>query len=147
MARNSKGSKDCGIIKMKKKFSKTWKKSKKPRKQRLYRYNAPLHIKQKFIAVHLSKELKKKYATRSIGLKKGDKVKILRGQFKGKEGIAENIDLKKERVTISGIEIRKKDGTKAYYTIHPSNLVIVEFNLDDKMRQKVINRKKGNKNG
>ena len=46
---------------MKKKFSESWKSSKQVRKQRKYRYNAPLHIKQKFVNVHLAKELRKKY--------------------------------------------------------------------------------------
>ena len=127
---------------MKKEFSKSWKSSKQPRKQRKYRRNAPLHIKQKFMRSHLSKELRKKHGKRSFGLKKGDRVKIARGQFKKKEGKVESIDLKRERVYISGIEISKKDGTKATFPIHPSNLIITELSLDDKMRQKILNRVK-----
>ena len=126
---------------MKKKFSKHWKSSKQPKKQRKYRYNAPLHIKQKFVHVHLSKELIKKHKTRNLGLKKGDKVKVLRGQFKKHTGSVERIDLKKTRVYISGIEITKKEGTKTTYPIDPSNLIITELNLDDKKRQKIIERK------
>jgi large subunit ribosomal protein L24 len=56
-----------------KKFSISWRKSIKPRKQRLFRFNAPLHVKQKLMHVHLSPELRKKYNLRNIGLKKGDK--------------------------------------------------------------------------
>ncbi len=130
---------------MKKKFSKAWKSSKQVRKQRKYRYNAPLHIKQKFVHVHLSKELKKKYGRRNLGLKKGDKVKVMRGQFKKHTGNVERIDLKKTKVYLSGIEITKKDGSKTTYPITPSNLIITELNLDDKMRQKIIDRKSGNK--
>ena len=134
------------------KFSIKWKKSKKPKKQRLYRSRAPLHIKQKFVAAHLSKELRKKYYTRSLALKRGDKVKILRGQFKGKSGSVDEIDLKSEKVMINGIEIAKKDGSKTRYPINVSNLMITDLKLDDKMRQKIIDRKKkveekGNKNG
>ena len=76
-----------------------------------------------------------------MGLKKGDKVKVLRGQFKKHTGSVERIDLKKTRVYISGIEITKKEGTKTTYPIDPSNLVITELNLDDKKRQKIIERK------
>ena len=128
------------------KFSITWKRSKKPKKQRLYRYRAPSHIKQKLVGVHLSKELRKKYNSRSLGLKKGDKVKIVRGQFKGKNGTVEKINLKKDRVMINGIEIAKKDGTKTMYPIRSPNLIIIELKLDDKTRQKMIDRK-GKKNG
>ena len=126
---------------MKKKFSTSWKRSKQARKQRKYRYNAPLHIKQKLVHTHLSVELRKKYNTRNVGLKKGDKVKVIRGQFRKHTGSVERIDLKKTKVYLSGIEITKKDGSKTTYPIHPSNLIITELNLDDKMRQKAIERK------
>ena len=130
---------------MKIKFSTSWKKSKQPRKQRLYRYNAPLHTKRKFIRVHLSKELKSKYNRRSFGLKKGDKVKIVRGQFRKKTGTVEKIDTKNEKLYINSVETVKKDGTKVNYPIHPSNVVLNELNLDDKMRQKILERKEYDK--
>lgn len=127
---------------MKKAFSKSWKGSKQPRKQRKYRYNAPLHIKQKFMRSHISKELRKKYGKRNIGLRKGDKVAILRGEYKKKEGRIERIELKKSKAYITGIERIKKDGTKALLPIDPSNLMITELSLDDKARQKVLERGK-----
>ncbi|MEA2036389.1 MAG: 50S ribosomal protein L24 [Nanoarchaeota archaeon] len=126
---------------MKKKYSSSWKSSSQPRKQRKYRHNAPLHIKQKFVSVHLTKELKKKYNTRSLGLKKGDKVKVLRGQFRKHAGNVERVDVKNTKVFLSGIEVTKKDGTKTTYGINPTNLIITELNLDDKIRQKIIERK------
>ena len=122
-------------------FSKTWKSSKKPGKQRKYRANSPLHTKQKFAHSHLSRELIKKYGKRSIGLRKGDKVKIMRGQFKKQEGKIADISFKKVRVLISGIEVTKKDGTKKMLPLDPSNLMITELNLDDKFRQKILERK------
>ena len=126
---------------MKTKFSSSWIKSKQPRKQRKYRHNAPLHIKQKFVSAHLSKELHKKYSKRSMNVRKGDSVKIMRGQFKNKTGKVEEVSLKKTLAYVSGIEFVKKDGTKARYPIHPSNLMITELNMDDKMRNKVLERK------
>lgn len=127
---------------MVKKFSNAWKSSKKPRKQRKYRHNAPLHIKKKFVSAHLSKELRKKHKIRSISLKKGDKVKVVRGQFKKHTGKVDRVDVKNCEIFIEGIEITKKDGTKTTRSIHPSNLLIIELNLDDKMRQKILDRKK-----
>ncbi|MAE42849.1 50S ribosomal protein L24 [Candidatus Woesearchaeota archaeon] len=126
---------------MRTKFSTSWKNSIQPRKQRKYRYNAPLHIKQKFVNVHLSTELRKKHNKRNIGLRKGDKVKVMRGQFKNKEGKVDQVNLKKTQVYVEGIEITKKDGTKTRYPLHPSNLMIAELNMDDKMRQKSLERK------
>lgn len=127
---------------MKKKFSLCWKSSKQPRKQRKYRYNAPLHIKKNFIRAHISTELRKKYGKRNIGLRKGDKIKILRGEFRKKEGKVERVDLKKTKINVTGIERIKKDGTKVLVPLEPSNLVITELNLDDRMRHKILERGK-----
>lgn len=126
---------------MKKEYSTTWKSSIQPRKQRKYRYNAPLHIRSKFAGSHLSAELKKKYAKRSARVRKGDKVKIMRGQFKGKQGKVEKVDTKKEKVYITNISLQKRDGTKVSYPIHTSNLLIMEFNLEDKKRPDILKRK------
>ena len=116
-------------------------KSIQPRRQRKYRYNAPLHHKQKFMHVHLSPDLRKKYSFRNIQLKKGDKIKILRGQFKKKEGKVERINLKQERVFITGMERIKKEGSKLLVSFHPSNLMITELNLDDKKRKTKLESK------
>jgi len=122
-------------------FSTEWKSSSKPKKQRKYRLNAVLHVKQKFMHSHLSKELVKKHGKRSMGLRKGDKVKILRGQFKKHEGKVERIDMKNTRVFVNGTESVKKDGTKKLLGMNPSNLMITELSLEDKSRQKIIERK------
>src|SRR3989344_6267276 len=117
-------------------FSAAWKKSKQRRKQRKYRYNAPLHIKQKFIGAHMSRELRQKYGKRSAGLRKGDVVKVLRGKFRKKTGRVDRVDLKRNRIYIIGIEAKKRDGTKAFIPINPSKVMITELNIDDKQRQK-----------
>ncbi len=126
---------------MKTKFSRAWIKSKQPRKQRKYRSNAPLHVKQKFMHVHLSKELRKKYNKRSIALRKGDSVKVMRGQFKNKTGKVDEVSVKKTQVYVNGIEFTKRDGTKFRYSLQPSNLMITELNMDDKLRGKILMRK------
>ena len=126
---------------MKIKFSKNWKSSKSQRKQRKYIANAPLHIKSKFLSSHLSKDLRQKHGKRNITLHKGDKVKILRGNFKGKTGKIDRLDLRNTKVYIVGIEIIKKDGTKIPKPVHPSSIIIIELNLDDKKRLKRIKGK------
>ena len=116
-------------------FAITWKKSTQPRKQRKYRYNAPLHVKQKMVHVHLSAELRKKYSFRNVQLKVGDKVKVLRGQFAKKEGKVDKINLKNEKVYVAGIETIKKEGTKLPIALNPTNLMIIELDLSDKKRK------------
>ncbi|MBI4983274.1 50S ribosomal protein L24 [Candidatus Woesearchaeota archaeon] len=124
------------------KFSTAWKRSTKARKQRRYRFNAPLHLKQKQLHVHLSPDLRKKYGYRNVQARKNDKVKVLRGPFAKKEGKVERINLKKERVFITGIEMIKKDGTKLLVPLHPSNLMIIDLDLNDKKRKHKLESKK-----
>ena len=126
---------------MKQTFSTSWKSSVQPRKQKKYIANAPLHIKRKFLSATLSKELKKKYGKNSTKLRKGDKVRILRGQFKKKEGKIVAVIIKKSKVNLDNIQLVKKDGSKAFFPIHPSNLMILELELDDRMRKKSLERK------
>lgn len=118
-----------------KKFSTHWKSSTQPRKQRKYRYNAPLHVRQKLVHVHLSSELRKKHGTRAAQVRKGDKVKVMRGKFKRQEGKVERVNLKRERVFISGLEYTKKNGSKVPVSFHPSNLLITVLELSDKRRK------------
>ena len=131
---------------MKQKFSTSQKASKKPSKQRKYSANAPLHIKKKFVSVNLSKELRKKYEKRNIPVRKGDNVKIMRWKFKGKEGKVLKIELKKSKVTVEGIQIKKQDGSKVNVKMQPSNLQIIELNLEDRKRNKALNKKIEDKN-
>ena len=121
---------------MKTEFARTWNRSKKPRKQRKFIANAPIHIKRKLLGCHLDKALKEKYGRRNIIIKKGDKVKILRGQFKKKTGVVDRVNTKKSKVYVQNIEVTKRDGSKAFYPLHPSNLIITELNLEDKRRLK-----------
>jgi large subunit ribosomal protein L24 len=125
---------------MKNKFSKHWKASTQPRKQRKYTANAPLHIKKKMLSTNLSKELRKKFKIRNIEVRKGDTVKIMRGKFKKKTGKILEVNVKTSKVKIEGIQVKKQDGSKVNVRLWPSNLQIIELNNDDKKRMKRINK-------
>src|SRR3989344_5243032 len=126
---------------MKQHFSTMWNASVQPRKQRKYLANAPIHIRHQILSANLSKELRKKYGKRSFPVRKGDEVKIMVGEFKKKNGKIDLIDIKNYRVTIEGIQRTKKDGTKIKVYFHPSNLQVIELNLDDKNRKQALERK------
>lgn len=127
---------------MKQKFSIKWKASKRPSKQRKYLANAPLHIKRKFVSVNLSKELRKKIGKRNIPIKKDDKVKIMRGKFKGKEGKILKVNTKYSRVLIEGINVKKMDGSQANVPLKTSNLQIIELSERKMKKEKVIVKEK-----
>ena len=119
---------------MKKEFSTHWKASKAPRKQRKYKYNAPMHIQGKFATAMLSASLFQKHKVKRLRVRTGDKVKIMRGKFKGTEGKVEFLNMKKSTAKITGVEVSKKDGSKAKVPIHISNLMITDMEVADKMR-------------
>lgn len=120
---------------MKRKFSKSWKASKQPNKQRKYLANAPLHLRKKFISVNLSKELREKHGKRNIPVRKGDTVKIMVGKFKKKQGKVTEVKLKTSKIIIEGIQVKKQDGSKVNVKLQPSNLQIIELNLEDRKRK------------
>ena len=110
-----------------KQFARSWKASKKPRKQRKYVAYLPLHLRKKLMSVHLSKDLRKKHGRRNIPVRVGDKVRVMRGEFKKKEGVVERVDRKIRKLYVTGIERLKRDGTKAFFPIHPSKVLIIEI--------------------
>ncbi len=126
---------------MKTKFSKKWNASKKPSKQRKYVYNSPLHIVRRIMSSHLSKELRIKYKKRSFPIRKGDTIKVMTGQFKGKIGKITIVDRRNKKVQVENVNLIKRDGTKLPYSINPSNLIITELDLDDKLRKQALERK------
>lgn len=116
-------------------------KSKKPKKQRKFLYQAPLHLRRKMLAAHLSKELREKYKRRSLPVRKGDEVEVMSGEFKGRTGKIARVNLKKYRVYIEGITKKRTVGTEYQVPIHPSKLKIINLKLDDKRRVKILERK------
>lgn len=121
---------------MKSKWSKTWKGSKQPRKQRKYKYKAPLHTRQGFVSVHLEKSLRSKVGRRSLPIRKGDEIKIMRGKKKGVKGKVADVDLKKCVVHIEGQTREGIRGMKSMIPFQPSNLILTDVNMDDRFRNK-----------
>ena len=115
--------------------------STQPRKQRKFIYKAPLHIRHKLMGVSLSEELREQYHRRSLPVKTGDTIKVMRGDFKDHEGIIEKVDLKNYRVMIEGMSVQKPDGNKVFHPVHPSNIMIIELDMEDDERNDIVERK------
>ena len=131
---------------MKSQFSRNWVSSTRPSKQRKYAHEAPLHLKHKFLNATLSKELRKQHGKRSVPLRKGDEVLVMRGKFAKQTAKVLDIDLKNSRVTLENISRQKKDGNKLAVIFHPSSLMIKSLSLDDKMRLKTNTNKEKKQN-
>lgn len=115
--------------------------SRQPRKQRKALFNAPLHKRQKLVSAPLSPELREKYGVRSLPVRKGDTVRVLRGTWAGHEGKVVRVDLRRARIYIDGITVRKADGTPRFYPVHPSKVMIISLDTGDKRRMTIIERR------
>ncbi len=116
-------------------------KTRKPSKQRKKLYQAPLHKRGKHLSVSLSSDLKSRFKTNAVTVRRGDTIRILRGDRKGFEGKITRADLKNYRIFVEGVTRDKADGTTALVPIHPSKVMITSLNLDDKWRRKTLERK------
>lgn len=115
-------------------WSKHWKSSTNPTKQRKYRNNAPQHVKDKFLSVNLSKELREYIGRRNLTVRVGDRLQVMRGDDKGKEGIISKINLKNGKIYLNTVEDEATDGTRNKKPLEPSNLQLQKLNLSDPQR-------------
>ncbi len=105
--------------------------SSKPRKQRKFRREAPLHLRKKFLNLHVPRQLRErlKIATRKVPAKKGMKVRVVKGKHKGKEGNITRISTKRTLIYIEGISHRTARGREKLVGIRPNNVVIIDENI------------------
>lgn len=116
--------------------------STQPKVQRKRLYTMPNHLRHRLFNAPLSSELREKYGVKRLPVRVGDIVRIMRGDFTGTEGKVVNVDLKRIRIFVEGVQIKKADGTPVYYPIHPSKVMIVKLDLSDKYRLRIIERRK-----
>lgn len=118
--------------------------SAKPRKQRRFRYTAPMHERQKFAHAHIAKELAKKLGIkkRSIAVRKGDTVKVMSGDSKGKTGKVTNVDLRRSTLLMEGVTRKNAKGKEIQMPVHVSKVYITDLDLADKLRTAAINKSK-----
>ncbi len=95
----------------------------------------------KTIASHLSKELREQYKRRSLPIRIGDEVKVMVGKNAGKTGKISKVDTKSKRIFITGVVDKRTVGTEVQIPINPSNVKILELNLEDEKRRKILLRK------
>ncbi len=110
----------------------------KPSKQRKMLYQSPAHRLRKLLTAPLSEELHKSQGRRSFPVRKGDTVKIVRGDFAGIEGKITKMDTHKQRIFVEGVTREKVAGTSTNVSVHASKVRITKLNLDDKWRAESV---------
>ena len=119
--------------------------STKPRKQRKWRANAPLHMKKRMVSAHLNSALMTEYNVRSLPVRKGDTVKVLRGNkdFRASEAKVASVDLKSCKIIVENVTIPKADGTQKQKPVDPSDVVLTKLDLSDPWRKEKLDSLKG----
>ncbi|OGS41752.1 MAG: 50S ribosomal protein L24 [Euryarchaeota archaeon RBG_16_62_10] len=111
--------------------------STKARKQRKARAEAPLHQRKRWVSAHLDSALMSEYNVRSIPVRKGDTVRIIRGakDFRASEAKVASVDLKSCKIIVENITIPKADGTQKPKPIDPSDVLLTKLDLSDPWRK------------
>jgi len=116
--------------------------SSKPSKQRQLIRELPNHLRHKLLTARLSEDLEKQYGIKRLPIRKGDTVKVMRGDHIGYEGKVVAVNTKTGRIAIEGLTRKKADGTPVYIWIHASKVMITKLDTSDKERVATIERKR-----
>jgi len=114
----------------------------KPNKQRKRMYNASYQNRRKNLVSPVDKKVQSIIGKKRIVVRKGDTVKILIGNNKGKSGKVERVDYTKERVFIKDIKVKNARGQEKLIPFVASNLIITDAIVTDAKRN---TKKKENK--
>ena len=105
-------------------------------------YEGYVHRKAKNLAGHLNEKLAKELGRRSLPIKKGDTVKIMRGAFAGKEGKIIDTERAGGRVYVEKIVRKKSDGAEVKVAIDASKVLITDIDRTDRKRFKARGKEK-----
>lgn len=100
----------------------------------------PKHMTERMLRSPLSRALREKYGRRNVRVIAGDTIKVMRGEYSGIEGKVEKVNMKRGSLAIEGIQREKVRGGNVKVEINSTNVVVTDLDLDDKLRQALIQR-------
>ena len=113
----------------------------KPGKNRKRRFNAPNHVRRKFLSAPLSPSLKIEYGARSMSIRRDDTVTITKGDRKLTEGKVIRVDSERSKIYIEGVTRNRMDGSMVQIPIRPENVMITRLELGDDKRRAILARR------
>lgn len=113
----------------------------KPGKNRKRRFNAPNHIRRKFLSAPLSPSLKIEYGARSMPVRRDDTVTITKGDRKLTQGKVIRVDSERSKIYIEGVTRNRMDGSMVQIPIRPENVMITRLELGDDKRRAILARR------
>ncbi|MDE1835728.1 MAG: 50S ribosomal protein L24 [Euryarchaeota archaeon] len=109
-----------------------------PRAQRKALYRAPHHLRRKRLALPLSRELRSRYGRRRIPVRKGDTVRVLAGNYIGREERVAKVDYRHYAVVLDNVTLQKADKKLKQLPLPIGHLMITKLNLADPWRRRVL---------
>ncbi|MGP8077452.1 MAG: 50S ribosomal protein L24 [Thermoplasmata archaeon] len=109
-----------------------------PRRQRRALYDADNFERRKRMAVPLSRQLRSRFGTRSVPLRKGDTVRVRSGSFAGREERVAKVNRRDYAVTLDNVTAKTAGDKLKALTIRTSHLVITRLNLSDPWRRRTL---------
>ena len=88
----------------------------------------------------LSTELRERYKRKTIKPRKGDSVKIIRGEFKGIEGKITRVFPPHGTINVEGVTREKQKGGTSPVPVQSSNVMVTSVVVEDKTRRRKLER-------
>jgi len=108
----------------------------KPKAQR--KSYSRLSTRMRAMRAPLSADLRSQYSLRTVQIRKGDSVSVVRGDYKGHEGKVTGVFSSEMRITVDGVNMPKMDGTNKPVLLPPSKVMVTKLDLSDKVRKESI---------
>ncbi|EQD36721.1 60S ribosomal protein L26 [mine drainage metagenome] len=109
-----------------------------PRRQRRALYTADSFQRRRRMTVPLSRELRARFHRRSIPLRKGDTVRVMRGSFIGREERVQKVDRRGYTVTLEHVTLKSGEEKLKPLPIRTNHLLLLRLNLADAWRREAL---------
>jgi large subunit ribosomal protein L24 len=96
------------------------------RTSRKKQFNLPVHLRKVRVVAKVAKELAEKIGKKRDVVKKGDVIRVLRGDFKTKEGKVIEVDRKEGRLYVDTLVRKNSRGQDVHVPVHASNVMIIK---------------------
>ncbi len=109
-----------------------------PRRQRRAVYDADSFARRRRMTVPLSRELRGRFHRRSLPVRKGDTVLVMRGSFVGREERVAKVDRRGYSVTLDNVTLKSGEEKLKPLPIRTNHLLLVRLNLADAWRREAL---------
>lgn len=93
------------------------------------------------LSAPLAPPLRTQHGVRSIPVRVGDTVMVVKGDRKMSEGRVTKVDTKRGKIYVEGITRQRLDGRTVQIPISPQNVMITRLKLDDEWRRGILERR------